>query len=133
MPVEPTAFEIDEQESGYYIGTITDHAGAMLPGAVLTSLQLTLYVIRQDGSTAIVNSRNHQNVLNMNNVTVYDVLQSLPDGRTYNLRWIIQPQDSTLVEALLFERHLMLWEWAWAQGQGKHEAVLVVKGLVMVP
>lgn len=131
MP-DPTSFPIDEQESGSYFATVTDDAGAMIPGNQLTALTLTLYVIRQDGSTAIVNNRDHQNVLNTQNVTVSNVIQTLANGKTYNLRWRIQPADTTLVEALPFERHLFLFEWTWAQGQGKHEATLAVKNLVMV-
>lgn len=129
---DPARFPIDEEESGSYLATITDDLGVLIPGSTLSALLLTLYVVRQDGSTAIVNSRNHQNVLNLNNVTVYDVLQTLADGRTYNLRWRIQPQDTTLVEALPYESHFFLFEWTWPQGEGKHEAVLVVKNLLMV-
>jgi hypothetical protein len=124
---------LDEQESGYIAATITDHAGAMLPGSTLTALRLTQYVVRQDGSTAIVNNRNHQNVLNMANVSVYDVLQTLPDGRTYNLLWNVQPADTTLVEALLFETHYYMFEWSWPGGEGKQEKAYVVRALRMVP
>ena len=132
MP-DPESFDIDEQESGSYIATVTDDLGALLPGSTLLSLQLTLYVIRQDGTITFVNGRNHQNVLNVNNVTVTDVLQTLADGRTYNLRWRIQPADTTLVEVLPYERHLFLFEWSWNTGAGKHEGVLVVKNLTVVP
>lgn len=132
MP-DPESFDIDEQESGSYIATVTDDLGALLPGSTLLSLQLTLYVIRQDGTITFVNGRNHQNVLNVNNVTVTDVLQTLADGRTYNLRWRIQPADTTLVEVLPYERHLFLVEWSWNTGAGKQEGVLVVKNLTVVP
>lgn len=130
---DPHGFPIDEQEGGSYLATVTDDLGALIPGSELTALQLTVWVVRQDGSTAIVNSRTHQNVLNLNQVTVYDALQSLSDGTTYNLRWKIQPEDSTLVEALPFERHRFLFEWTWPQGHGKHENTLVVRNLQMVP
>ena len=130
---DPHGFPIDEQEGGSYLATVTDDLGAMIPGSDLTGLTLTLWVVRQDGSTAIVNSRNHQNVLNQNHVTVYNTLQTLTDGRTYNLRWKIQPGDTTLVEAVPFERHKFLFEWTSAQVQGKHENTLVVRNLQMVP
>lgn len=131
MP-DPTSFAVLEKAGASYYATITDDMGVMIPGSQLTLLQLTLYVIRQDGSTAIVNNRNHQNVLNTQNVTVFNVLQTLADGRTYNLRWQAQPADTTLVEDLPYERHLFLFEWTWAQGTGKHEGTLTVKNLVMV-
>ena len=130
---DPHGFPIDEQEGGSYLATVTDDLGAMIPGSDLTGLTLTLWVVRQDGSTAIVNSRNHQNVLNQNHVTVYNTLQTLTDWRTYNLRWKIQPGDTTLVEAVPFERHKFLFEWTSAQVQGKHENTLVVRNLQMVP
>lgn len=129
---EPQAFPIDEQESGSYIATIHDDLGNLVPGSSLLTLALTLYVVRYDGSTAIVNNRNHQNVLNTQNVQVYDSLQVAGDGKTYNLRWAIQPADTTLVEDIQYERHLALFEWSWAQGQGKHEVTLIVKNLRMV-
>ncbi len=129
---DPHGFPIDEQEGGSYLATVLDDLGVMIPGSILTALQLTVWVVRQDGSTAIVNNRNHQNVLNLNNVTVYDTLQT-GDGRPYNLRWKIQPEDTTFVEVLPFERHLFLFEWTWPQGNGKHENVLVVRNLQMVP
>lgn len=130
MP-DPHAFPIDEQESGSYIATITDDTGAMLPGSVLVTLKLSLFVVRQDGSITYIRGP-QQNVLNVNQVDVFDVLQTLPDGRTYNLRWRIQPADTTLVEALPYERHQFVFEWGWPSGQGKHPAVLVVRNLVPV-
>jgi hypothetical protein len=130
---EPERFgPLDEQESGSFIATITDDLGTMLPGSLLTALALTLYVIRTSGVVTTINNRDHQNVLNTNNVEVFDVLQSLPDGRTYNLRWRIQPEDTTLVEALAYESHLFLFEWSWNSGKGKQEGVLVVKNLTVV-
>lgn len=133
MVQDPFAFPMDEQESGSYLATITDDLGVMLPGSTLTALALSLYVVNAAGVEVIINDRNHQNVLNLNNVTVYDTLQTLSDGRTYNLRWRVQAQDTTLVEPLAFERHLGLFEWAWPGGQGKQELVLVIKNLRRVP
>lgn len=133
MPPPDRTFDIDEQESGYYLGKITDNDGVtFLPGSTLTALALTLWVVREDGTTQIVNGRNHQNVLNLNNVTVYDTIQTDANGHQYNLRWAIQPADTTLVEDLPFERHLALFEWTWPQGQGKHTFELVVRNLSQV-
>ena len=133
MPVIVRAYDIDEQESGSYLGKITDNDGVtFLPGSTLTILKLTLWVVKEDGTTAIVNSRDHQNILNLNNGTVYDTIQTDANGHQYNLRWAIQPADTTLVEVLPFERHLALVEWEWPQGKGKHEFELVVKNLQMV-
>lgn len=132
MP-DPAVFDVHEETSGSYVATVKDDLGALIPASLLQTLQLTLYVIREDGSTAIVNSRNHQNVLNQNQVTVYDALQTLPDGRTYNLRWRFTLQDTTLVEQLPYESHRALFEWTAPDVVGKHEVVLRVRNLTMVP
>ena len=129
---EPRAWPVEEQTSGSYFGTLTDDLGAMIPGSVLTALQLTLWVVRSDGSVAYINNRNHQDVLNANNVTVFDALQSTADGKTYNLRWNYQIPDTTLVETLPFERHLFLFEFRWTQGNGKRQGALVVRNIAVV-
>jgi hypothetical protein len=120
MP-DPQTFPIDEQETGRYTATIVGNDGVTpLPGATLSTLVLTLYVIKQDGTDGIVNSRNAQNVLNTNNVTV---------SAAGLLTWTVQVADTTLVEAIPFERHLALFEWTWPSGAGKHEVVLLVRNL----
>lgn len=125
MVIEPKVFDILEQSSGQYTATIVGNDGSTpLPAATLVTLTLTLYVIKTDGTIAYVNSRNAQNVLNVNNVTI---------SAAGLLTWAIQTQDTTLVESLPFERHIALFEWTWASGVGKHEAILSVKALNEVP
>lgn len=132
MP-DPTSFPVLEQSSGSYFGTLRDDFGALIPAADLLTLLLSLYVVKADGNLQIVNLRNRQNVLNANNVTVFNALQTLTDGRQYNLRFNYQPADTTLVETLAVERHVMLFEWTTAQVTGgKHEAVLAVENLLLV-
>lgn len=124
MPIEPRTFDILEQSTGQYTATIVGNDGVTpLPVATLLTLTLTLYVVKTDGTIGYVNSRNAQNVLNLNNVTV---------NSAGLLTWLIQVGDSTLIEALPFERHIALFEWTWANGAGKHEIVLVVQGLTEV-
>lgn len=124
MPIEPKTFDVLEQTSGTYTGTIVGNDGATpLPGATLSTLTLTLYVVKTDGTIGYVNSRNAQNILNANNATVS--AGGLVD-------WTFQVADTTLVEALPFERHIGLFEWTWPSGAGKHEMVLVVKNLTEV-
>jgi hypothetical protein len=130
----PTVIDSLEQSSGVYWGTIYDDEGIFLPSNVLNTLTLTLYVVQADGSIAYVNTRNAQDVLNANNVQVYPALQTRADGFQFNLKWMIQPADTTLVEQVPFERHIALFEWSWplpvgGQAQGKHEVILNVKNL----
>ncbi len=119
--VLPLTFDIAEKSTGSYTATLVGNDGVTpLPGATLSTLVLTLYAIKADGTDGVVNSRNAQNVLNANNVTV---------STGGLLTWAIQVGDTTLVEDLPFERHIALFEWTWPNGAGKHEAVLVVRNL----
>ena len=124
-PIQPREFGILEQASGLFTGTLTANDGVTpIPAASLLTFTLTLYVIKGDGTTGIVNGRNAQNVLNANNVTV---------NAAGLVTWSIQVADTTLVEALPFERHIALWEWTATGVTGKHETVMVVQALTEVP
>lgn len=121
---DPKSFDVLEKTSGQYTATIVGNDGVTaLPGATLSTLTLTLYVIKADGAIAYVNGRNHQNVLNTANVTI---------SAAGLVTWTYQAADTALVEALPFERHIALFEWTWPAGAGKHEAVLVVRNLTEV-
>jgi hypothetical protein len=117
----PHTYPIDEKCTGQCTARLVGNDGVTgISGAVLTTLVLTLYAIKADGTDAIINSRTQQNVLNANNVTV---------DTTGLLTWVIQSADTTLVEDLPFERHIALFEWTWPSGVGKHEIILVVRNL----
>lgn len=119
---EPTTVDVLEQTTPRYTAVITDQLGNPLPAASLTTLTLTLYVIKSDGTIAYVNSRNNQNVLNANNVTV---------DSNGNLVWSLVVADTTLVEVLPVERHIALWTWTWSTGAGRghHEVWFAVTHL----
>jgi hypothetical protein len=126
--------DVPEQTSGLYRATLRDEHGVLLPGNVLNTLALTLYVKKADGTIAYVNSRNAQNVLNQNDVLVYAALQTDPDGVQFNLKWSYKIEDTTLVEDLPFERHIALFEFSWPRPIGsaaawKHELILNVQNL----
>lgn len=135
MPVQPFTIEINEQASAGFWGTLLDESGVVIPGNVLLTLQLSLYVVNADGTQTIVNGRDKQNVLNQNDVTVYDTLQVRPDGKTYNLFWQIRVGDTTIVNtALTTERHVALFEWTWPNNHaGKTELWLSIANLTRVP
>lgn len=120
---DPPTYPIDERESGTYSATIVGNDGVTpLPGSTLSTLTLTLYVIKQDGTEEVVNGRNQQNVLNANNVTV---------SEAGALVWSVRPLDTIIVESFLpVERHIALFEWTWPTGNaGKHEFVAAVRNL----
>lgn len=118
--MEPKTFDVREKTSGQYTATLVGNDGVTpIPGASLTTLLLTLYVIKADGTDTLLRGP-QQNVLNAGNVTV---------SAAGLLTWVFQVADTTLVENLPFERHIALFEWTWPSGAGKHEVVLVVQNL----
>lgn len=121
VTLEPRRFLVNELSTGQYTASLVDNDGVTpLPGGTLTALRLTLYVIKADGTQAIVNSRTNQNVLNLNNVTI---------SAGGALVWLVQVLDTTLVEDIPFESHIALWHWTWPGGEGRQETILVVKNL----
>jgi hypothetical protein len=87
-----------------------------------------------DAENDITILRNHS-VLNQNQVTFYGAAQTRASGQRYNLRWVIQPSDTTLVDpSLPFERHIALFTYTWIRsgggiGLGRREVVLNVQNL----
>jgi len=123
MPIVPRDFTLLEATTGQYTAQIVGNDGVTpLPLATLTTLTLSLYVVKADGTIQYVNGRNAQNVLNANNVTV---------SAGGLITWAIQTADTTLIEVLPFERHLAVFQWTWPNGTGKHELVLVVQNLLV--
>jgi hypothetical protein len=115
---------VNEKVSARYTADVQDDEGNAIAAASLTTLTLTLY----DKDTGdIINSRNDQDVLNTNGVTV--------DG-SGNLTWIIDPDDNAIVTSTSkVEDHVALFEWTWNSGakEGRHEVFLHVKNLTKVP
>ena len=132
VPDPVPTYQIDEQESGSFTALIVGNDRVTpLPGSTLTTLTLTLYVIKQDGTEQVVNSRNQQSILNVNNGQVLETPVTRSDGTTYNLIWTITAADTIIVEnALRFERHIGLIEWTAPNGvSGKAEIILNVRNL----
>lgn len=127
--------DINEQATGAYWATLKDESNVLIPGNVLSSLTLTLYATTAIGNFVIVNGRNKQSVLNVNDVVVYNTLQTRPDGKTYNFLWQIRREDTILTDmSLAIERHVGLFEWSWPNNKyGKQEVTLAVRNLTFVP
>lgn len=124
LPDEPKAFNVNEQTSGQYTATIVGNDGVTpLPGATLSTLVLTLYVVKADGTVTYLRGP-AQNVLNAANVTI---------SAGGLITWNFQVADTTLVEDLPFERHIALFAWTAPGGvAGKHEVTLRVRNLAEV-
>lgn len=129
------SFSVKEKSSFIYYATLIDETGAVVGPALLSTLTLTLF---DKVTGTILNSRTAQNILNVNNVAVYDALQTdqTNDGPvSYNLKWQVQPADNAIItDARDVETHLALFEAGWAGGQKalKFDVELLVKNLQKV-
>lgn len=94
-----------QRTSGQLISTMLDEHEAPVVLADISSLRLTLYDVT---TRTILNSRQNQNVLNTNNVTV---------GATNGLvTWAVQPADMDAVTSLNEETHCALFTVRWSAG-----------------
>jgi hypothetical protein len=114
----PRVYQV-EGTSGRITGTITNDAGtAILPD----TLTLLLYDLK---TGTIINSRNRQNVLNLNGVTI---------SGAGGFEWRVSAADNVVVASPnQLERHRALFEWTFAGGQGKAEIDVLVANLSRVP
>src|SRR3989304_5129447 len=118
LALEPAAFPILEGASGTYTAPLVGNDGVTpLSNITLQTLTATFYVIKTDGTLGYIRgtAQAAQDILNTNNVTV------TAGGL---ISWSVQPADTALVEALAYERHIMLFEWTWPGGAGETENVL---------
>ena len=124
MPITTKRFDVLERTSVRYTAKLVDDNGDAISVNNLTAITLTVY----DKKTGnILNSRDEQDVLNTNNVTI---------TTAGDVEWIIQPADIAIVNAnLVNETHIALFEWTWNSGTrvGKQEIELAVKNLTKVP
>lgn len=121
--------QINESSSALKPFYLRDLNGDPLVTAQLTGLTLTLH---DPATGAIINSRDGQDVLNTNDVTVADV--SL-DGETIaKVSWAIQPEDTPILDdTKAKERRTALFKFTWAQGQHYHAYEFQVVNLGKVP
>lgn len=126
MPITVPIQEIKEQTTGKYSGQITDLDGSTaLALASISTIVLSLYVIDKEGVTRYINSRQAQDVKNLNNVTI---------SAGGALVWSIQTADSRMYDlSLPFEDHHVLFEWTDTSGnRGKRRRILRVRNLTAV-
>lgn len=115
-------FTVNEKCTAKYTATIKDEDGSAIPAASLTSLTLTLYDL-SDPDRAIINSRDGQNVLNANNVTV---------DSSGVVTWTMQAADNTIQNDDRYaERHKALFVFTWDSGNksGIHEVEFDVRNV----
>lgn len=104
-----------EGQSGIYSVNITDENDDGILVAQFFTLTLTYY---DELSGVIINTRDGQNALNTNNVT----LAAAGSPLVTTLTWLLQPADTVLVDARHeLEWHVALFQWTWDSGT-KHMA-----------
>lgn len=101
-PVYRKAYPIKERQTLTYTFVLKDEAGVVIPASALSAAVLTVY---SAASEAIVNSREAQNVLNANNVTISELGV---------VTWTLQPSDVTMLnQALEEETHRCVFLFTW--------------------
>jgi len=93
---------LGEGSSARYTAILKDEAGVLIPVANINTLTLTLFNLKDE---TIINSRNAQDVKNLNNVTI--------DSNGL-LTWNIQALDTPIVDTTqAFETHRALFSMVW--------------------
>ena len=112
-----SVFTVKEKTNPTHEYTILDEDGNAVQPTVLT---LTYYN-RKTG--AIINSRDGQNVLNMNNVVIVNGA----------MVWSMQIADTTIVDATsVTEINVALWEWLANSKTNRHKTTIRVVNLAKV-
>lgn len=117
---------VNEGTTFLYTCTLKDESGVVVPLSGISALTLTLYDVATD---TIINSRDAQDVLNTNDVTVH--------ATSGLLSWTAQAADNAIVTAARvagsLEKHIALFEWTWSTTKkGKHELEIFVQQLAQV-
>lgn len=96
-----------ENTSAKFTGTIVDEDGDAVPGSILESLTLSLTDL---ATAAVINSRNEQDVLGQNGVTV---------SEAGALIWTVDPDDNPILDddRPKDETHLAVFVAVWPNGQ----------------
>ena len=104
-----------EKSSSKITAKLVDEDNSVIPlsGAnSLSGMTLTLYSMSDSPTCTIINSRNSQNVLNINNVSI----DSLG-----NFIWNIQPEDTAILDSTLAEElHRAIFTWNYGSKTGRY-------------
>lgn len=117
-------FRCQEDSTFVISGTILDQDDAAVALAALTAATLTLFDLDtyEPGSspvTGILNERDAQDVLNMNNVTIH--------ATSGLFTWTLQPDDNVIVTPRRqVERHRALFTFTWSAGSFNYECEIEV-------
>ena len=121
-----TQIHVRENTTPVITAVIKDENDNVLPDTTLDTLTLTLY---DPALGTIFNSRDGQDILNANDVTVDNV------GL---MTWVVQVADIAIVDSnSIFEERVALIEWTWtvsaATRQSNDEIRIHIQNLAQVP
>lgn len=114
---------INERTSALYTATLLNELGGVIDGGTLDSLTITAYDVTTE---EIINSRNAQNCLNTNGVTI---------SALGVLKWQMTPADSSIVGTGTTEQKAAMFVIGWGGSsvkQCRHEMTWLVKNLLKV-
>ena len=112
-----SVFTVNEKTNPTHSYIILDESGNAVQPTVLT---LTYY---NRATGAIINSRDGQDVLNLNNVVITNGV----------LDWSMQLADTTIVDTTLgTEINVALWQWTANSKVNRHETIIRVLNLSKV-
>jgi len=114
-----------EKTTPEIVATIKDENDEGIPAASLNTLTLTLYNLDDGPVHAIINSRNAQDVLNANGVTV---------DTAGILTWSVNALDTAIVGTGVQEKHRAVFEWTYNGGvkNGKHVIDMFITNLAKI-
>ena len=127
MALTESARRINQNTAAVYSATLEDDDGTPISYTLINTITLLYYDL---ASGTIINSRNVQDVLNTNNVTI---------NTLGVLEWIVQPADATILDTTLlrgqYETHIAVFDFFWSAGtlRGRHEVQLDILALTDVP
>lgn len=115
---------VDEGTTHDYSAVLVDEQAIPRGSDVIGTLTLTLL---NDSDQSVINSRNAQNVLNTNGVTL---------DTQGHLVWTIAPADTAIIDPdgvpyFTDEIHIAQFDWTWSAGakHGRHVVRLLVRRL----
>lgn len=112
-------FSVTERTSATYTATLLDSAKVAVP---LTSIVSAVLTLRDVDSNAVINNRNAQDVLNVNNVTIH--------ATSGLVTWEIQPADNVISGSSGYELHRAVFDFVYsATKRLVHEVYLLVKNV----
>jgi hypothetical protein len=116
-------FDVNERARGDYSFEIRDRNGIAVPGSVVTSARLSVYLTSEvPANLKFVNGRNAQNVLQTNNVTI---------SETGVVKWDIQSGDMAIIinNSAQYDPRIAVFEITWPQGLILHEVAFNVRNV----